>query len=126
MDVIKHFCSGTERISINTDKVECLDTQQLNIDFKKDSIKRFRISGNGDCFFSMELIFAENITLKEQIKHMHTIELFYPELFDFENLDKRLDFYSLKHDLDILPDWTNSKELKQMIAKTVKYNRPTF
>lgn len=46
---------------------------------------------------------------------------FYPELFDFENLDKRLDFYSIKHDLDILPDWPNSKELKQMIAKTIKY-----
>jgi len=95
MDVIKHFCSGTERISINTDKVECLDTQQLNIDFKKDSIKRFRISGNGDCFFSMELIFAENITLKEQIKHMHTIELFYPELFDWRFNGDNIECYAI-------------------------------
>jgi len=69
----------------------------------------------------------EKFAKKEDYAHLlNWFQEFYPELFDFENLDKRLDFYSLKHDLDILPDWTNSKELKQMIAKTVKYNRPTF
>jgi aminoglycoside phosphotransferase (APT) family kinase protein len=69
----------------------------------------------------------EKFAQKEDYAHLlDWFQEFYPELFDFENLDKRLDFYSLKHDLDILPDWPNSKELKQIIAKTVKYNRPTF
>lgn len=46
---------------------------------------------------------------------------FYPELFDFENLDKRLDLYAVKHDLDTLIWYPNSVEVKQMIAKTVNY-----
>ena len=51
---------------------------------------------------------------------------FYPELFEFENLDKRLDLYAVEHDLDTLIWYPNSKEVKQMIAKTVKYDSPTF
>jgi len=51
---------------------------------------------------------------------------FYPELFDFENLDKRLNLYAVEHDLDTLIWYPNSKEVKQMISKTVKYDRPTF
>jgi len=51
---------------------------------------------------------------------------FYPELFDFKNLDKRLDLYAVEHDLDTLIWYPNSVEVKQMIAKTVKYDSPTF
>lgn len=51
---------------------------------------------------------------------------FYPELFEFENLDKRLDLYAIEHDLDTLIWYPNSVEVKQMIAKTVKYDSPTF
>ena len=51
---------------------------------------------------------------------------FYPQLFEFENLDKRLDLYAVEHDLDTLIWYPNSKEVKQMIAKTVKYDSPTF
>ncbi len=51
---------------------------------------------------------------------------FYPELFEFENLDKRLDLYAVEHDLDTLIWYPNSKEVKQMIAKTIKYDGPTF
>ena len=51
---------------------------------------------------------------------------FYPELFEFENLDKRLDLYSVEHDLDTLIWYPDSVEVKQIIAKTVKYDSPTF
>jgi len=69
----------------------------------------------------------EKFAKKEDYSHLlDWFQEFYPELFEFENLDKRLDFYSLKHDLDILPDWPNSKELKRIIAQTVKFDRPTF
>ena len=44
---------------------------------------------------------------------------FYPELFEFEDLNKRLDLYALEHDLNTLLDWPDAKELKGMIAKTV-------
>ncbi|MBD3299798.1 MAG: hypothetical protein GF347_00420 [Candidatus Moranbacteria bacterium] len=49
---------------------------------------------------------------------------FYPELFEFKDLDKRLDLYAIKNDLDTLIWWPNSIQVKQMIAKTVKYDFP--
>lgn len=50
----------------------------------------------------------------------------YPELFEFENLDKRLDLYAIEHDLDTLIWYPNSKEVKRMIAKTVKFDGRGF
>ena len=46
---------------------------------------------------------------------------FYPELFAFKNLKKRLDLYSIEHDLRTLLLYPNCKDTKQMIAKTVKF-----
>jgi len=46
---------------------------------------------------------------------------FYPELFDFKNLDKRLDLYALEYELATLLNWPNSKEVKRMIAQTISY-----
>ena len=51
---------------------------------------------------------------------------FYPELFEFKNLDKRLDLYALEYHLATLLDWPDSKEVKQMIAKIINYNSRTF
>ncbi len=51
---------------------------------------------------------------------------FYPELFDFKDLNKRLDLYAIEHDLDTLIWYPNSKEVKQMIAKTINYNNPNL
>ncbi len=47
---------------------------------------------------------------------------FYPGLFKFKNLDRRLALYALAHDLDTLLDWPKSREVKHMIAKTVHYH----
>ena len=69
----------------------------------------------------------EKFAKKEDYAHLlDWFQEFYPELFEFENLDKRLDLYAVEHDLDTLIWYPNSKEVKQMIAKTVKYNSPTF
>ena len=69
----------------------------------------------------------EKFAKKEDYVHLlDWFQEFYPELFDFKNLDKRLDLYAVEHDLDTLIRYPNSKEVKQMIAKTVKYDRPTF
>lgn len=69
----------------------------------------------------------EKFAKKEDYVHLlDWFQEFYPELFDFKNLDKRLDLYAVEHDLDTLIWYPNSKEVKQMIAKTVKYDRPTF
>lgn len=69
----------------------------------------------------------EKFAKKEDYAHLlDWFQKFYPELFEFENLDKRLDLYAVEHDLDTLIWYPNSKEVKQMIAKTVKYDSPTF
>ncbi|MFH1376927.1 MAG: phosphotransferase [Candidatus Woesearchaeota archaeon] len=97
-------------------------TELSSIDFTLSVIKK--MVEHPKKYMSEEF---EKFAKKEDYAHLlDWFQEFYPELFNFQNLDKRLDFYSIKHDLDILPDWPNSKELKQMIAKVVKYNRPTF
>ena len=48
---------------------------------------------------------------------------FYPELFDFKDLDKRLDLYAVEHDTHTLLDWPDSTEVKQMIAKSIGYKK---
>ena len=69
----------------------------------------------------------EKFAKKEDYAHLlDWFQEFYPELFDFKNLDKRLDLYSVEHDLDTLIWYPNSIEVKQMIAKTVKHDSPTF
>src|SRR3989344_6037174 len=40
---------------------------------------------------------------------------FYPELFKFRNLERRLDLYALAHDLKDLEGWPNVQELKDNI-----------
>ncbi len=69
----------------------------------------------------------EKFAKKEDYAHLlDWFQEFYPELFEFENLEKRLDLYAIEHDLDTLIWYPDSVEVKQMIAKTVKYDRPTF
>jgi len=67
----------------------------------------------------------EKFAKKEDYAHLlDWFQEFYPELFEFENLDKRLDLYAVEHDLDTLIWYPHSVEVKQMIAKTVKYDSP--
>jgi len=69
----------------------------------------------------------EKFVKKEDYAYLlNWFQEFYPELFDFKNLEKRLDLYSIEHDLGTLIWYPNSVEVKQMIAKIVKYDRPTF
>jgi hypothetical protein len=44
---------------------------------------------------------------------------FYPDLFDFQDLDLRLRFYALNQDLRDLTMWPNSTTLKDMIEKSI-------
>lgn len=65
----------------------------------------------------------EKFAKKEDYAHLlDWFQEFYPELFDFKDLDKRLDLYAIEHDLDTLIWYPNSVEVKQMIAKTVNLN----
>lgn len=48
---------------------------------------------------------------------------FYPELFEFKDLDKRLGLYSIEHDLNTLLDYPKSVELNKIIAKELNLNK---
>ena len=61
----------------------------------------------------------------KQEDYIHLLDWFhefYPELFAFTNLDKRLDLYALEYDLHTLLDRPTSQWVKEMIVKTVKYS----
>ena len=97
-------------------------TEVSSIDFVLDIVKR--MVEYPKKYMSEKF---EKFAKKEDYAYlMDWFQKFYPQLFEFEKLDKRLDLYAVEHDLDTLIWYPNSKEVKQMIAKTVKYNSPTF
>jgi aminoglycoside phosphotransferase (APT) family kinase protein len=65
--------------------------------------------------------YIKYIRRKDYSQLLKWFKEFYPELFEFKNLDKRLDLYSLENSLSTLLDWPHSKEVKQMIAKIVNF-----
>ncbi len=97
-------------------------TELSSIDFILDIIKR--MVDYPKKYMSEE--FEKFAKKKDYSQLLIWFQEFYPELFEFKNLDKRLDLYALEHDLDTLLGWPNSNEVKQMIAKTVNYSSPTF
>jgi aminoglycoside phosphotransferase (APT) family kinase protein len=97
-------------------------TEVSSIDFVLDIVKR--MVEYPKKYMSEKF---EKFAKKEDYAHLlDWFQEFYPQLFEFENLDKRLDLYAVEHDLDTLIWYPKSKEVKQMIAKTVKYDSPTF
>ncbi|MEK6858045.1 MAG: phosphotransferase, partial [Nanoarchaeota archaeon] len=92
-------------------------TELASIDFTLDVIKRMVEYPKK----YMSKKFEKFAKKKEYSKLLNWFKEFYPELFQFKNLDKRLDLYSIEHDLATLLGWPNSKATKKMIAKTVRY-----
>jgi len=62
--------------------------------------------------------YAEQFARSEDYQHlMEWYKEFYPELFDFTDIDRRLDLYSIEHDLRDLKEWPNVASLKENILK---------
>ncbi len=124
--VIVYWDAHFDNILIKKNKiVGILDferTELSSIDFSLDIIKR--MVEYPKKYMSEEF---EKFAKKEDYSQLlDWFKKFYPELFEFEHLNKRLDLYAVEHDLDTLLGWPNSKEVKQMIAKTVNYSDPAF
>ncbi len=104
----------------NNKIVGILDFERIelaSIDFGLDIIKR--MTDYPKKYMSEE---SEKFAKKEDYsKLLLWFKKFYPELFKFKNLDKRLDLYAIEHDLNTLLDWPNSKKVKHMLAKTINY-----
>ncbi len=94
-------------------------TELASIDFTLDIIKR--MVDYPKKYMSKE--FEEFAKKEDYAQLLKWFQTFYPELFNFQDLDKRLALYHVKHDLDALLSWPKSKKIKQMLAKTIKYKR---
>jgi len=94
-------------------------TEFLSIDFVLDIVKRMQEFPSK--YMSEE---SEKFAKKKDYQNLlKWFEIFYPELFKFKNLDKRLALYTLEHDLKDIIGWPNVKELKEIVAKTIKYTK---
>ncbi|SHF19160.1 Phosphotransferase enzyme family protein [Caldanaerobius fijiensis DSM 17918] len=105
--------------------VGILDFERTNlssIDFALDTIRR--MAEYPKKYMSKE--FRKFAKKEDYAKLLEWFHEFYPELFEFKNLGKRLDLYAIEHDLKDLIGWPNDNEVKQMIAKTINYNSLTF
>lgn len=97
-------------------------TELASIDFVLDIIKR--MMNYPKKYMSEE---SEKFAKKEDYENLlDWFQEFYPEIFNFKELEKRLDLYCIEHDLKDLIGWPNVIELKQQLAAIVKYDSPTF
>lgn len=94
-------------------------TELSSLDFTLDIVKR--MVEYPKKYMSEEF---EKFAKKEDYAHLlDWFREFYPDLFDFKDLDKRLDLYAVEHDTHTLLDWPDSNEVKQMIAKSIRYEK---
>lgn len=86
-----------------------------SIDFRLVIIRM--MSERPHIFMSEEMECYANI---EDYKHlMDWYKEFYPELFDFPDLDKRIDLYELADILHKLPDWPKTKHSHDRLAQII-------
>ena len=90
-------------------------TELASIDFMLDIVKRM-------VEFPKKYMseYAEQFAKDEDYaKLLDWYKDYYPELFDFKQLERRLDFYSLAHDLEDLENWPNVQSLKDNVDKVL-------
>ena len=86
-------------------------TELASIDFVLDTVKRMV-----DFPKKYASEYAEQFVKGEDYARLlDWYKEFYPELFKFRNLERRLDLYALAHDLKDLEGWPNVQELKDNI-----------
>ena len=92
-------------------------TDLASIDFVLDIVKR--MSEHPNHYISRKYAkYAKKEDYKNLLKRY---KKFYPELFEFNNLDIRLDLYLIEHVLKNILDQSDVVYFKQRIAKIVKY-----
>lgn len=90
-------------------------TEIASIDFVLDTAKRMVV-------FPKKYMseYAEQFAKDEDYKDLlHWYKEFYPALFNFTSTERRLDLYSIAHDLEDLENWPNVQQLKDNIEQTI-------
>lgn len=92
-------------------------TDLASVDFVLDLVRRMRDYPKK--YMSEEF---EKFAKREDYENLLIwFKEFYPELFEFTELGKRLDLYSIEHDVQDLIWWSDEIELQKQIAKIVGY-----
>jgi hypothetical protein len=86
-----------------------------SIDNVLDSINRMK--DYPQIYASKE--YEKSINKKDYAHLLQWFSEFYPKLFDFKDIDKRLALYSIEYDLSLLLDFPHSKDLKKRLARTI-------
>ncbi len=92
-------------------------TQRASIDFVLDIFRR--MSEYPKKYMAEQ--FEKYAKREDYVYLMDWIREYYPDLFDFKHLNTRLDLYSIEHDLKDVIGWPHVKEVKEVLAKVVKY-----
>jgi len=90
-------------------------TEITSIDFVLDTVKKM-------VDFPKKYMseYAEQFAKDEDYEDLlNWYREFYPELFEFNNIERRLDLYSIAHDLQDLEGWPNVQSLKDNILKVI-------
>jgi len=110
-----------DNILVKDDKISGIidfeRTDLSSIDYNLDIIKRMQEYPTK--YVSEE--FEKFIKPENYSNLLDWFKDFYPELFDFDDLKTRLDFYELEYNLNSLLSWPKSETVKKMIAKAINY-----
>ncbi len=60
------------------------------------------------------------IKTKDYSQILNWFEKYYPEIFDFKDLDLRQRLYSIRYDIRLLKDWPKSKSLRKRLFENIQ------
>ena len=89
----------------------------MSIDYVLDLANRLQ---NYPTIYASREEDEDNIQVKDYENIMEYYREFYPELFTFKNIEKRIALYSIKYDLRLLLKFPDSESLKERLLKTLK------
>ena len=130
MNEIVKFCTDAERISINTKRVGDLKNLNIKIDLTNDEIHRTRYSNSNDCIFDLNFGYIKKgTTIKDEMRYMNTVEMFYPNVFSWRFNGKHIEAMGMirmkKEYLGIFSRYSGIynfiKMLRNHLLKVLKY-----
>lgn len=83
MNLIFNFCENAEKIFVSSTEVKDLKKLQIKINPLKDEVWCSRYTKSLGCLFDFSLKINPTTTIDDEIQYMQTIELFYPNTFDW-------------------------------------------
>ncbi len=87
-------------------------SELMSIDYVLDLANRMQ---NYPAIYASRDEDEENIRVEDYANIMQYYSEFYPELFDFDDIKKRIALYAIRYDLRLLLKFPNSEDLKERL-----------